>query len=187
MKLLSRFLPGAVLPALFLFASCRPAPETAAANATPAPAPAPRPATPSPLPVVGPSPEWSLTLLDNSTVGRESLKGKVVVVDFWATWCPPCVHEMPALVRLQEKYRDQGLVIVGITADNNMEILNRFIQQRGVNFSVGLVDTALAELFGEKELLLPTTFLIDREGRIRHRKVGTADPADYERLVSSLL
>ena len=69
------------------------------------------------LPELGPAPDFKLTTLDGKELTAAGLKGKVVVVDFWATWCPPCVAEIPGYVELQKKYADRGLVIVGVSLD----------------------------------------------------------------------
>lgn len=139
------------------------------------------------LPVLGASPAWKAVALDGRPLGRDELKGKVVVVDFWASYCVPCLHEIPGFVRLQEKYRERGVVFVGLSADRNMEMMQRYIAQAAMNYPVAMLDEAVLEAFGERELIMPTTYLIDREGRVRHRKVGPAEERDYEQLIRSLL
>ncbi len=138
------------------------------------------------LPVVGPAPDWKLTTLDGRELGREQLKGKVVVVDFWATWCPPCVYEIPGYVKMQERLRDRGLVIVGLSSDRGPEVVRTFAEKRQVNYPLAMAGTETADLFGGVEAI-PTTFLIDREGNIRHKKVGAMEAEEYQKLVESLL
>lgn len=139
------------------------------------------------LPVVGPAPAWKLTDLEGKEIGRDALKGKVVVIDFWATWCPPCVHEIPGYVELQKKYADQGLVIVGLSVDRGGEkVVKPFAEKKGINYPLAIVGSDLAELFGGVEAI-PTTFLVDREGNIRHKKVGSMETDAYEALIKPLL
>lgn len=139
------------------------------------------------LAVLGSAPAWKLTALDGSAIGSESLKGKVVVVDFWATWCGPCIHEIPGYVALQKKYADRGLVIVGLSVDQKGEAaVNPFAKKMGVNYPLALADSEIIEAFGGFEAI-PTTFLIDREGKIRHRKTGAMATDAYEKLILPLL
>ena len=148
------------------------------------------PAAPAPaaaLPIVGPAPAWSLTSLDGLPVGSEALKGKVVVIDFWATWCGPCVHEIPGYVALQKKYADRGLIIVGLSVDQNgASVVPPFAKKMSINYPLALSTSEIAEAFGGIEAI-PTTLLIDREGNIRHRKVGSMDTDAYEKLILSVL
>jgi peroxiredoxin len=136
---------------------------------------------------LGPAPEFKLKALDGTELSKESLKGKVVVVDFWATWCGPCVQEIPGYIALQKKYAAQGVVIVGVSVDRGGPAkVQQFAEKRGMNYPVVIDAGELAEQFGGIEAI-PTTFLIDRSGNIRHRKLGAMDHADYEKLLRQLL
>jgi thiol-disulfide isomerase/thioredoxin len=134
-----------------------------------------------------PAPTWQLPDLAGQLVSSEQFKGKVVVVDFWATWCPPCVAEIPGYIALQKKYAAQGLVIIGISMDRRgPAAVQRFTAARGINYTIVMGDDASAEAFGGIEAL-PTTFLINRQGDIVHQKIGAVAPEEYEKLVQQAL
>ncbi len=139
------------------------------------------------LPVIGPVPAWSLKDLNGEPVGSEQLKGKVVVLDFWATWCPPCIKEIPGYTELAQKYGPDGLVIVGVSLDQaGPDAVKTFRERFKVNYPLAMGDETIVAAFGGIEAI-PTTFLIDREGRIRDRKVGLEPTDSYEKKIQSLL
>jgi thiol-disulfide isomerase/thioredoxin len=135
-----------------------------------------------------PAPAWSLKDPDGNTVNSDQFKGKVVVLDFWATWCTPCKAEIPGYIELQRKYGADGLVFVGVAVDQDgAGVVKRFVRQFGVNYPVVLVgDSDIQSAYGDVSVI-PTTFIIDREGRIRDRKVGKEPTADYERQILAVL
>lgn len=172
---------AATLAALALLPACNR--NHAAADAQPSEAPSPA----ANLPVIAPAPVWQLTTLDGKAIGTEQLKGKVVVVDFWATWCGPCIHEIPGYIELQKKYADRGLVIVGLSVDQQgADAVGKFVSSRSMNYPVALATQEVIDAFGGIEAI-PTTLLIDRDGKIRHRKVGAMETADYEKLIAGVL
>lgn len=139
------------------------------------------------LPKIGPAPSWQLQDLNGKTISSEDLKGKVVVVDFWATWCGPCRMEIPGYVEMVKKYGKDGFTVVGVSVDQaGPEVVKQFVQRVGVNYPVVMADEKVAMAFGGVEVL-PTTFLIDRTGQIRDRKLGAEETAEYEKKVMSLL
>ncbi|HEY1111789.1 MAG TPA: redoxin domain-containing protein [Opitutaceae bacterium] len=139
------------------------------------------------LPKIGVAPKWSLKDLEGKVVSSDSLKGKVVVLDFWATWCPPCRAEIPGYVELQKQYGKDGLVIVGASADEaGPAVVKEFAAKMGINYTMLMADEAISSAFGGVEAL-PTTFLIDRNGQIRDRKVGMEEKAEYEQKIVAVL
>lgn len=134
-----------------------------------------------------PAPAWSLQDLAGKVVTADQFKGKVVVVDFWATWCGPCREEIPGYIKLQEKYGKDGLVIVGISLDRRgPEAVRKFAEREGMNYIVVMGDAATVEAFGGFDAI-PTTFLVDRDGNIRDRKTGAMATADYEKVILKYL
>ena len=116
-------------------------------------------------------PAFSVTTLDGRTLTRDDLKGKVVLVNFWATWCPPCRAEIPDLIALQAKYPDQ-LLVLGISEDEApVDEVKAFVAAQKMTYPVAMVNDSLRQAFHGVSAL-PTTFVIDREGRIQQRHVG---------------
>ena len=134
-----------------------------------------------------PAPEWKLKDVDGKVVSSDQFKGKVVVVDFWATWCPPCRTEIPGYIRLQKKYADQGLVIVGISVDTDgPEVVRKFIKDFGINYTIVMADDQIQDLFAPIQGY-PTTLIIDRDGNIRDRKLGREPTEQYEKRILAIL
>ena len=133
------------------------------------------------------APDWTLKDPDGKEVSFSQFAGKVVVVDFWATWCGPCVAEIPGFVALQNKYGKDGLVVVGISLDRaGPAKVKRFMQENGMTYTVVMGNAEVAEAFGGFEAI-PTTFLVSRDGRIVHQKTGAWPHDQYEQLVKQQL
>jgi thiol-disulfide isomerase/thioredoxin len=171
----------------------------ASRNAAEAPARGPR--TNLPLPPVATShgatstsvasPRGSWTQLDGRRAGLEDLRGQVVVLDFWATYCPPCREEIPHLVRLQREFGPKGLKVIGLNVGGEQDRpkVPEFVRQYGIQYQLADPDDDTVRLFMPTDDSIPQTFVIDRRGRLVRSFVGY-DPevaAELERAVSEAL
>lgn len=119
-----------------------------------------------------PAPDFTLQSLDGKNVQLSSYKGQAVLLNFWATWCGPCKIEMPWFVELQKEYGPQGLQIVGVAMDDaSKEDITKFVKEMGVNYTILLGKEAVGQEYGGVNVL-PTTFFIDRDGKIVAREFG---------------
>jgi thiol-disulfide isomerase/thioredoxin len=122
---------------------------------------------------------FTVTDVNGRVITSADLRGKVVIVNFWATWCPPCRAEIPDLIALQNKYRDQ-LVVLGISEDEGpIEAVHAFAAQYQMNYPIVMTTPELRKIF-RGVVALPTTFVIDREGRIAKKHVGLLNAAVTE-------
>jgi len=127
----------------------------------------------------------SMRDLNGRVIEPASLRGKVTLINFWATWCGPCREEIPDLVELQDKYRDQ-LQVVGVSEDEvGPEIVRRFAAERKVNYPIVMLTPELEKTFPGVRAL-PTSFLLDREGRLVQKHVGMLTMATTEAETRSL-
>ncbi len=132
------------------------------------------------------APEFSLPELSGPMLTLSSYRGKVVLLDFWATWCDPCREEIPHFVEFQNKYQGKGLQIVGISMDDGPEPVRDFYQSFHMNYPVAMGNARIGELYGGV-LGLPITFLIGRDGRIVAKHIGATDTSVIEREIDGLL
>jgi peroxiredoxin/tetratricopeptide (TPR) repeat protein len=131
-----------------------------------------------------PAPAFALMDLEGREVKLADFAGKVVILDFWATWCPPCVKEIPEFVELYEADKDKGLVIVGISLDQGgIEVVKKFAAEHKVNYPLIMGDKKVDEAYGGIQSI-PTTFIIDRKGNIVDGVVGGRPKSYFEKKIS---
>ena len=124
--------------------------------------------------------EFSLPTVNGETVALQNLRGKVVLLNFWATWCAPCRDELPELARLQEKYRQRGLAVVAVSVDNEMENVRRFLKKHEVKLQVVWdKKKKAAEAYAVEKM--PSSYLIDRNGVVRFIHRGFS-PEELKRI-----
>ena len=133
------------------------------------------------------APEFALKDSNGQTVTLADFKGKVVLLNFWATWCGPCKVEIPWFIDFETKYRDQGFAVLGVAMDDEgWEVVKPYIVSKKVNYRVVMGTDLMANLYGGVESL-PTTFILDREGRIARTHIGLVSKSEYENDMQELL
>jgi cytochrome c biogenesis protein CcmG/thiol:disulfide interchange protein DsbE len=132
------------------------------------------------------APDFTLPDLTNQPVRLSSFRGKVVLLDFWATWCEPCRDEIPHFIQLQNQYGSAGLQVIGISMDDSADPVRDFYQRFRMNYPVVMGNAKTGELYGGV-LGLPIAFLIGRDGRIAAKHIGATDAAILEKEIKNLL
>ncbi|HVZ17362.1 MAG TPA: TlpA disulfide reductase family protein [Terriglobales bacterium] len=163
------FTAAAFLALILLSAGCKPRP-----GVTPS-------ATNHPV-----APQFSLTDINGQKLDLTSYRGKIVLLDFWATWCAPCRTEIPHFIDMQNKYGSQGLQIIGISLDDSADPVKKYYAEQKMNYPVAVGDDKLASAYGGV-LGLPVAYLIDREGRILYKHTGETDAAVFEKEIGEAL
>lgn len=149
-----------------------------------------------------PAPRFEKPSLEGSTVRLANYEGQVVVLNFWATWCPYCKKEIPHLIDLKDEFGDEGLTIIGAALNWQFnstdpgkpamfrQKVNAFALEEGLNYQVALVEEGMEDMlhrFGNPSTAIPYTVLVDRQGRVRRTYQGNPDPSDMRREVRTLL
>jgi len=133
------------------------------------------------------APNFQLEDINGKTVSLSDYRGKVVLVNFWATWCPPCRMEIPHFIALQNEYKDKGFVILGLAGDDEgIKVVKPFAEKNRINYPILLQDNKVADDFGGI-VGIPTSFLIDTQGKIVKKYFGYTETAVIKKDMESLL
>jgi cytochrome c biogenesis protein CcmG/thiol:disulfide interchange protein DsbE len=133
------------------------------------------------------APDFELKDASGKIVKLSDFKGKVVLLDFWATWCGPCAIEIPWFIDFQRRYKDRGFEVLGVSMDDDgWKAISPFVAEKKINYRVVQGDDKTGDLYGGVEAL-PTTFVIDRDGRIASVHVGLTGRKDFEDAIEKLL
>ena len=136
------------------------------------------------------APAFSLPDLNGTPVSLSSFQGKGVILDFWATWCPPCVKEVPHFVELYDAYKDKGLAIVGVSLDDTKDDITTFMQEQKVNYPILHADkltlSKVTQDYGGVQFI-PTTFFISPDGNIIEKLEGYHTKAELEQVIAKIL
>jgi len=133
------------------------------------------------------APNFTLKDADGNPVNLTDYRGKVVLVNFWATWCGPCEVEIPWFVEFEQKYRDQGFAVLGLSMDDDgWKAVRPYIASHKINYRVMIASEVVSQQFGDIDSL-PTSFVLDRQGRIATNHVGLVDKRDYQNEILKLL
>jgi peroxiredoxin len=134
------------------------------------------------------APDFALKDANGNSVRLSDYKGKVVLLDFWATWCGPCKVEIPWFIQFEQQYKDKGFAVLGVSMDEDgWNVVKPFIEEHKMNYRVALGNDQVSELYGGLDSL-PTTLLVDRSGRIAKIHIGLETGRDgFENEITNLL
>lgn len=133
-----------------------------------------------------PAPAFKVDTIDGKPLSLADYKSKVILLNFWATWCGPCRSEVPDLVELQDRYKDQLQVIGLVVDDDDEDAVKKFAEKYGINYPIAIATDEMRTEYGGIPAL-PTSFMLDQEGRVVQKHEGLRDPVLYEVEIRSLL
>jgi cytochrome c biogenesis protein CcmG/thiol:disulfide interchange protein DsbE len=134
-----------------------------------------------------PAPDFALKDASGATVKLSDYRGKVVLLNFWATWCAPCREEIPWFIEFQREYKDRNFSVIGVSMDSRgWDVVKPFTERHKLNYPVVWGDAEVNTLYGGADAL-PVTFMIDRNGRIARTHVGVAGKHTYKQEILDLL
>jgi peroxiredoxin len=134
-----------------------------------------------------PAPAFSLTDARGTPVSLAEYRGKVVLLNFWATWCGPCEVEIPGFSEVEQKYKDRDFAVLGVSFDDDgWKSVRPYIASHKINYRIMIGTEKMSQLYGGVDSL-PTSFIVDRQGRIAAQHVGLVDKSDYQNEILKLL
>jgi peroxiredoxin len=125
------------------------------------------------------APDFTLTDLSGKSISLSDLKGKVIFVNFWATWCGPCRHEIPDFIEFYNKNKDNGVVILGVSVDKSANKVRDFVEENKINYPIVMATNEMVRDYKPGKFI-PTTIIIDTDGMIQEKKVGVMDKTTLE-------
>ena len=131
------------------------------------------------------APDFKLTDLDGKKITLSDYEGKVLFVNFWATWCPPCRQEIPGFIKAYEKYKDDGLVILGVAVSDKEKTVKAYVDRFEISYPVAMGDMKIIRDY-EPGNAIPSTIVVDREGNIFHKHVGFMEQSQVEKIFKDL-
>ncbi len=133
------------------------------------------------------APEFALKDVNGQPVKLSDYRGKIVLLNFWATWCGPCKMEIPWFIEFEQKFKDKGFAVLGVSMDEEgWEVVKPYLEKQKVNYRVVVGDDSIAQAYGGVDSL-PTTFLLDREGKIASLHIGLVSKSNYQNEIEDLL
>ena len=145
------------------------------------------PSTVKPIGARQTAPEFALKDVNGATVRLSDYRGKVVLLNFWATWCGPCKIEVPWFIEFEQANKDRGFAVIGVSMDEEgWAVVKPFLAEWNVNYRTLLGDSMIAQLYGGVDAL-PTNFLIDRDGRVASAHQGLIGKSTYQNEIQELL
>jgi len=134
-----------------------------------------------------PAPSFNLTDATGKAVKMGDFKGKVVLLNFWATWCGPCKVEIPWFIEFQQTYKDRDFVVLGVSFDDDgWKSVKPYIEEKKINYRIMIGDELTAQRYGGLESL-PTTYMVDKAGRVASIHIGLISKGDYKNEIETLL
>lgn len=132
------------------------------------------------------APDFTLTDLDGNTISLSEMKGEVIFLNFWATWCTPCKKEFPYFNEAYESHKDSGVKIIGISIDRSEKIVKKFLQKTELVFPIAMGERAFLSDYGVGRAV-PVTIIIDKKGKLRHKVIGGLEKEELEKYIQELV
>lgn len=144
-----------------------------------------------PAAAISKAPDFSLQTIDGQTLRLSDYKNKAVILNFWATWCPPCRAEIPDMIELQEKYGNKNFSFIGIAVSDKIGNVQRFVKDKGINYPVAMGNESVTDAYGQfiegGMRGIPTTFIINTKGEVLGYFVGARDKETFEDAIQKAL